>query len=90
MSHPRAIIPPSALAHYRQHGGKATARAYGHSWETLRRWLIEHGERTEFIYTSARLAVRALLDERRIEECQIHDGPMTYRLPANTPMEPRK
>lgn len=44
MSHPRAIIPPSALAHYRQHGGKATARAYGNSWQTLRRWLVEHGE----------------------------------------------
>jgi hypothetical protein len=52
--------------------------------------MINRGERTEHIYTVARLAVRALLDEQRIEECQIHDGPMTYRLPANTPMEPRK
>jgi hypothetical protein len=52
--------------------------------------MINRGERTEHIYTVARLAARALLDERRIEECQILDGPMTYRLPANTPMEPRK
>lgn len=52
--------------------------------------LINRGERTEFIYTSARLAIRALLDERRIEECQIPDGPIVYRLPASTPMEPKK
>jgi hypothetical protein len=44
MSYPRATYPPEILDHYRQHGGKATARAYSTSWSSLRRWLIEHGE----------------------------------------------
>ncbi len=51
--------------------------------------MINRGERTEFIYATARLAVRALLDDRRIEECEIQDGPIIYRLPARTPMEKR-
>lgn len=43
MSHPRAVYPLEIAEHYRQHGGKATARAYRTNWTTLRRWLVEHG-----------------------------------------------
>lgn len=43
MPHPRAEYPPEIADHYRQHGGKATERAYGTSWQALRRWLVEHG-----------------------------------------------
>ena len=49
--------------------------------------VLNVGERTEFIYATARLAVRALLDARRVEECQIINGPIIYRLPASTPIE---
>jgi hypothetical protein len=39
------------------------------------------------IYLAARMAVNDLLMTRQIEECQIHDGPVVYRLPSKTPMD---
>jgi hypothetical protein len=43
MAHPRAQFPTSVIADYRANGGKACCRAYRCGWETLRRWLREHG-----------------------------------------------
>jgi hypothetical protein len=43
MSYPRAFFPVSVIEHYRTHGAVRTCRAYHTTWETLRRWLREHG-----------------------------------------------
>lgn len=43
MAHPHAEYPPDIADYYRANGGKATCRAYGTSWVSLRRWLREHG-----------------------------------------------
>lgn len=43
MSHPRATFPPSIIPYHQANGLRRTCAAYGTSYRTLRRYLVERG-----------------------------------------------
>lgn len=52
--------------------------------------MLNGGEHVTSIYSTVRVHLPMLVDERRIEELTMSDGVTVYRLPEHTPMEAKK
>jgi hypothetical protein len=64
------------------HGPQSLAQLAAH--------MLNVGVSLDAIYFAARVTTAQLIGERKIETFQFTNGDVVYRLPANTPMEPRK
>lgn len=52
--------------------------------------MLNAGEHVASIYATVRIHLPGLVSEKRVEEVKLSDGAIVYRLPAKTPMEPKK